>query len=156
MSCWWSKLTRLHGDVISPAWVTIFHNTDLRRSYDHSYCVTWSWDRDMGQEPRGSWRGEMGSGYDPISLRTCMKCSKFKTQLCITPLLCELTSLLIKCKHHCLSLQNITLIQNKNSGDKRTGRLPSALNTSKQEQGEWPQLISRSMWLPGLMINHSS
>lgn len=137
MSSWWSKLTRLHGDVISSAWVTIFHNTDLRRSYDHSYCVTWSWDRDMGQGPRESWRGEMGSEYDHILLYTCMKCSKSKTQLCITPLLCELTSLLIKCKHHCVSLQSITLIRNKNSGDKRTGNcpVPWILQSRNRENG---------------------
>lgn len=107
-----------------------------------------------GQGSSRCWRGKTGSGHDHTSLAMCMKCSKFKTHLCMTPLLCELTFLLIKCKHHCVSLlQSITLIKNKNNEDKRTEELASALKTSKREQGKWSQLISESRRLPSLMTN---
>lgn len=106
------------------------------------------------QGSRRSWRGKTGSGQDHTSLATCMKCSKFETHLCITPILCELTFLWTKCKHHCVSLlQSITLIKNKNKVDKRTTELASALKTSKREQRERSKLISGFTRLPSLMTN---
>lgn len=106
------------------------------------------------QGSRRSWRGKTGSGQDHTSLAMFMKCSKSEPHLCITPLLCELTFLWTKCKHHCVSLlQSITLIKNKNKVDKRTTELASAPKTSKREQGEWSKLISGSTRLPSLMIN---
>jgi hypothetical protein len=92
---------------------------------------------------RGAWTGIQGNleGKNEEWVWSAFilymyECSKFKTHLCITLLLCELTFLLIKCKHHCVSLQSITLIKNENNVDKRTRDLASALKTSKRRQGE--------------------